>query len=234
MLDISPSYITLFVTFTILLGFIIVINKELKRAKVDRVEGLLFGTIDMILEMTNNFVAGFVGEKRTDKYVPLFFVTFFLIFIGNAVSVLRLTEIALDLTIPFTLTLMMFVYWNYLAIKEAGLKNFIKGFFEPIPFLFPIEVLGFLSKPLSLMIRMFGNILSGYIIMLLLWELNTFLFEMSSNVLALDVLSTLGAFLLVAAIGILQLYFSIFSSFIQATVFTSLSMANISAAIEQN
>ena len=85
--------------------------------------------------------------------------------------------------------------------------GYFKGFFEPLWFLFPLNVVGELATPISLSFRLFGNILGGMIIMSLLYQVVPILIPAP-----------------------LHIYFDIFSGVLQAFIFTMLTMVFISSA----
>jgi len=57
--------------------------------------------------------------------------------------------------------------WTF-SIRERGLKGFVKHYFEPVPWMFPLEVLQDLLKPVTLALRLFGNIFAGGIMLALI------------------------------------------------------------------
>lgn len=63
---------------------------------------------------------------------------------------------------------MSIVLIEYSGIRKKGFKGFIKSFAEPVPFIAPLNVLEVFIRPLSLCMRLFGNILGGFVIMELL------------------------------------------------------------------
>lgn len=139
-----------------------------------------------------------------------------------------------DLSTVIGWAVVVFVLLTYYKIKANGIGGYIKGFFEPLPPLMPINVIGEIAKPLSMAFRHYGNIASGTIITTLLY---TALAAASSALLGL-IPGALGD--LLSQIPILQfglpalfsVYFDLFSSCIQAFIFCMLMMINISVAAE--
>jgi F-type H+-transporting ATPase subunit a len=91
------------------------------------------------------------------------------------------------------------------------LGGYIKGFFDPVPFLAPLNIIGELANPVSLSFRLFGNILSGVIIMGLIYQ-------------ALGFISPL-------VTPVFHAYFDVFSGLIQTFIFIMLTMVFISGAM---
>jgi F-type H+-transporting ATPase subunit a len=57
--------------------------------------------------------------------------------------------------------------WTF-SIRERGFKGWVKHYFEPVPWMFPLEVLQDLLKPITLALRLFGNIFAGGIMLALI------------------------------------------------------------------
>jgi len=99
-----------------------------------------------------------------------------------------------------------------LGLGKNGFGH-IKALFEPMPLLFPINLIGELATPISLGFRLFGNVIGGTIIMGLLYA-------------ALPKLLQFGF------PSVLHLYFDVFSGALQTFIFVMLSMTFVSGAIE--
>ncbi len=115
-----------------------------------------------------------------------------------------------DLNTDLAFGLFVFLLAQGLAIYKKGIWKYIKGYFEPVAFLMPLNVIGELAKPISHSFRLFGNIMGGGILIAILsWLLKYFV-----------------------APAFLWGYFGLFVGLIQAFVFMMLAIAYISAAIE--
>jgi F-type H+-transporting ATPase subunit a len=109
--------------------------------------------------------------------VPLAVALFFFILIANLIEVLP-TELnkdvhllpspTADTNLTYAMAILVMVgVWSF-SIRERGLKGFVKHYFEPVPWMFPLEVLQDLLKPLTLALRLFGNIFAGGIMLALI------------------------------------------------------------------
>jgi F-type H+-transporting ATPase subunit a len=120
----------------------------------------------------------------------------------------------------FAIVLMSFILIHYTAIKTNGWKYF-KRFIEPFPIFLPINLVSVWAPLISMSFRIFGNILSGIILMSLVYfslgNLSTMIFSFLPEGLNSIFLAPLVA-------PWLHLYFDLFSAFIQTLVFISLSM----------
>jgi F-type H+-transporting ATPase subunit a len=109
--------------------------------------------------------------------VPLAVALFFFILIANWLEVIP-TEInkehhllpspTADTNLTYAMAVMVMVGVWIFSIRERGLKGFVKHYFEPVPWMFPLEILQDLLKPVTLALRLFGNIFAGGIMLALI------------------------------------------------------------------
>ncbi|MCC6182932.1 MAG: F0F1 ATP synthase subunit A [Bacteroidia bacterium] len=156
----------------------------------------------LIVFVRDDIAKGNIGEK-SEKFVPYLLTVFFLILVNNF---LGLIPISANLTgnIAFTLVLSVF---TLIIVNINGNKNYWSHIFLPHapkaiwPILIPIEIVGILTKPFALMIRLFANITAGHIIVIslvgLIFVFKTIYISPVSIAFALfiDVLECLVAFL---------------------------------------
>ncbi|AEH50377.1 F0F1 ATP synthase subunit A [Pseudothermotoga thermarum] len=114
-----------------------------------------------------------------------------------------------DINTNATLAVMVFFISQIFGIKAKGIKGWLKSWFEPLPFMFPMNVIGELSKPISHSLRLFGNIAGGALLTYLLSYMVKYLF------------------MPIVFWG----FFGLFVGLIQALVFTVLAIAYIASAI---
>jgi F-type H+-transporting ATPase subunit a len=109
--------------------------------------------------------------------VPLATALFFFILIANWIEVIP-TEInehhhflpspTADTNLTYAMAVMVIIgVWTF-SIRERGFKGFWKHYFEPVPWMFPLEILQDLLKPVTLALRLFGNIFAGGIMLALI------------------------------------------------------------------
>jgi F-type H+-transporting ATPase subunit a len=114
-----------------------------------------------------------------------------------------------DPAITLTLAVMVVILSHYYGIKMKGTGEYVKGFFQPMSFMFPLKIIEEFANTLTLGLRLFGNIYAGEILLALLATLGT------SGVLG----AIGGGVAMLAWLG-----FSIFVGVIQAFIFTMLTM----------
>lgn len=143
------------------------------------------------------------------RYIPYLITVGLYIAISNMIGLLGMKSPTKDVGVTGALALMSIVLIEYAGIHKKGPKNFIKSFAEPIPIMLPMNILELFIRPLSLCMRLFGNILGAFVIMELLK--------------------------IVAPLFVpvpFSLYFDLFDGFIQAYVFVFLTSLFIRESIE--
>ena len=128
---------------------------------------------------------------------------------SNLLGLLGLQPPTSNLSVNVTLALMMFLLIQYNGIRKGGLLARMKELTEPMFFLTPLNIIGELALPISLSLRLFGNILAGSIIMALVYYMMTSFMPFG----ALGYLFT----------PLLHAYFDIFSGLIQTYIFFTLA-----------
>ena len=160
--------------------------------------------IEMLITWLNNFFVDIMGQKGK-KYLPFLETLIIYIGVSNVIGLFGLRPPTKDLNVTAGLAIMSIIYIQYCGIKEKGVKRWLRSFKEPMPLLLPINIMELIIKPLSLCMRLFGNVLGAFVIMELV-----------------KLCIPVGVPL------ILSLYFDVFDGLIQAYVFvflTSLFMA---------
>lgn len=152
-----------------------------------------------------------LGKKRAVTYAPLIFALFLFLLLSNWIGIIPLfEEPTKDLNTPLSLGLMGFVIAHGAGIKSRGIKAYVKEYCEPIFFMAPLNIIGELAKIVSISFRLFGNIMGGVIIILVVSYLTW------SVILP----------------PFLNAFFGLFVGAIQAFVFTMLTVVYISVQVE--
>ena len=155
---------------------VIILWAFLATRKMKLVPSGLQNTAEIVVESINNFTEGFMG-KLGRSFAPYIGTVGLFLIIANTLGALFMGELTHGLIAPQTRTLAVPVALAVMTILIAigagiyykGIGGFIKRLFKPIPILFPFNLLEFITKPLSLSMRLFGNILGAYILMELLF-----------------------------------------------------------------
>ncbi len=115
-----------------------------------------------------NFVRGNMGTGF-DHYIPLVGTIFITSVISNLISLVGIWSPTADLMTELAWGLVVFVLITYHKVKSSGIKEYLRGFLDPIPILLPINVMSECFTPISMACRHFGNILSGTVISTLIY-----------------------------------------------------------------
>lgn len=117
----------------------------------------------MIVEMINNFVRTNIGT-RWKSYAPYFTTLVIYLFFANTSSIFGLTPPTNYVVNNAALASITFFIIQGTGIVSNGILGYLKGFIQPIPVLLPINIISEVSLPLSLTLRLFGNVLSSTVL----------------------------------------------------------------------
>jgi len=152
-----------------------------------------------------------LDKEMARKYGPLICALFMFLVLANWLGIIpHLEEPTKDLNTPLSLGLMGFAIAHYAGIKSKGFKAYIMEYLEPMFFMAPLNIIGELAKIVSISFRLFGNVMGGSIIILVVSYLTYSL-----------VLPPL-----------LNAFFGLFVGTIQAFVFTMLTVVYISVQVK--
>ena len=131
---------------------------------------------ELLVDWFKELVRDALGEAYEERYFPLICALFIFLLLCNWVGIVPgLEEPTKDLNTTLGLGVMGFIIAHGTAIKVKGLKEYIKEYFEPMFFLMPLNVVGEVAKVISISFRLFGNIMGGSIIIIvvshLIWGL---------------------------------------------------------------
>ena len=203
-LDISEStVITWFIiAFVAVLCMILVRNLSVESpSKKQQVLELAVGGLYNIFD-------GLLG-KAGKRYIPYLMSVLIYLGISNVIGILGVKPPTKDMNVTAALALMSIILIEYAGIHAKGGRGFIKSFAQPMAIMTPINILEVFIRPLSLCMRLFGNILGGFVVMELI------------------------KYFVPAIIPIpFSFYFDIFDGLIQAFVFVFLTTLFIKEAVE--
>jgi len=191
-------------------------------------------TLQSVLEMGLEFVYGLVDSvvgSDGKRYYPLFLGLFLYIFVGNLVGLVPgLTAPTSNLNVTASLAIVVFISTHYFGIRKRGFLGYLKHMTGEVPwwlkpFMFIIEMISHLARPLSLSFRLFGNMMAKEVLLGVLAMLVVIFLPSKS---LMQKVLTAGPFLVLPFIYILGMLIS----FIQAFIFTILAVFYIGSAIE--
>lgn len=192
----------------------IVIGRKAKKADFKQNPKGLLHIAEIFVEGIQSLTKQTMGEANVG-FSPYVATLGLYLALANLFGLIGFKSPTSDYNVTLALAMMTFVLIHFNNLRFNGVKNYIKGYFEPFPFLFPINLLGELATPISLSFRLFGNILSGAIIMSLMY----------------NALSGISVFVTPFITPIFHAYFDIFSGLIQTFIFMMLTMVFVSNGI---
>ena len=167
--------------------------------------------VEIFSDVLHGFLTDIIGPKGP-KYFPLIGTLAIFILLSNLAGLVPgLMSPTNNLNTTVACALIVFFYYHVQGIKEQGFVHYAKHFAGPVwwlaPIMVPIELIGHLARPLSLSIRLFGNIMGEDIVIIILFILAPQL------------------------IPIPMILMAIFTSILQAFIFIMLSMMYIAGAV---
>lgn len=187
--------------FLVLCSVIFVRNLEMVPTKIQNY-------LETVVGWLNEFFEDILG-KEGKAYIPYLGTVALYIACANLIGLFGLTPPTKDMNVTAALAIMSIIVIEYAGIKAKGVKNWVKSFAEPIPLIAPINVLEIFIRPLSLCMRLFGNVLGAFVVMELIKMCIPFVIPVPFS-----------------------LYFDIFDGLIQTYVFVFLTSLFIKEAIE--
>ncbi len=121
----------------------------------------------MLIDIINNFVKQNIG-KRWKSFSPWFLTITIFIFFSNISAVFLLENPTSYIIITLALAITSFFVIQGAGIASNGFLGYLKGFLSPNPVMLPMNIISEFSLPISLCLRLFGNIISGSVIALLI------------------------------------------------------------------
>lgn len=207
------------IIFTWIVLGIIFIFSILARFAIKRKYSILGFIFLSFVRSFNNLITNTIGFFSFNHFS---FITslFIFIFVCNIVSLIPwIDEPTSDASTTLALGISSFLYVQISSIIEKGFKEYIKEYFSPFFLLFPLNVIGELAKIISISFRLFGNIFGGSIISKI-W------ISAISGSLLTEILGIITGLNL-----IIVLFFIMFEGFIQAFVFSMLTLTYLSVGI---
>ena len=164
---------------------------------------------ESIVGWLEKFVIGMTGEEGK-AFVPYLCSVLLYIGFANLIGLCGVKPPTKDLNVTAALAVMSIVLVQYEGIHRKGFKGWLKSFTQPMAIVTPINILELFIKPLSLCMRLFGNVLGAFVIMELLKSLIPVVLPVPFS-----------------------FYFDIFDGLIQAYVFVFLTSLYIKEAVEE-
>lgn len=185
----------------------ILLTRNLKvTGKISKRQAIL----ELIYEKSYSFFKGIVGEKGEGAINWLMTVALYIGF-SNIIGIFGFKPPTKSMQVTLALAFTSIFLVELYAFKDKGFAGRIKAFTKPLWLITPINILEVFTKPLSLCMRLFGNVLAAFTIM-----------ELIKIVLPVPVVVPM----------VLSLYFDLFDGLLQAYIFVFLTSLYIQEALE--
>lgn len=205
-----------------------------KRASVVPSKGMFVteGVYDFV---RNGIARDLIGGEKFKPFVPLLFSLFVFILANNLMGVLPPVQMPTmaSIAFPVVLTLIVYVVYHVVGIRKHGFLGYLKTFVPSglpkviVPIVFLLEFISkTVTQPLTLALRLFGNMLAGHMALVLFIMGGWFLVN-SGPMLAI---AGAGSWIM----GLLMTFFEILIQCLQAYVFTLLSASYIGASLAED
>ncbi|WP_109711071.1 F0F1 ATP synthase subunit A [Faecalicatena contorta] len=123
--------------------------------------------LETVIGGIQDFFVGVMG-KENKRYIPYLITVGLYLGVSNIIGLFGFKPPTKDLNVTAALAIMSMFLIEYSGIRKNGFKHWVKHFAEPVPIVAPILVMEIVIRPLSLCMRLFGNVLGAFVVMELL------------------------------------------------------------------
>lgn len=207
--------VTLFICLLIMLFYL----KVRKADPMAEPKGVVLLGI-MAVEFVEKMVKDATNNEIAEKLSPYICSVMLYIFLANIAGLFGIEPPTANYSVTLTLAAITCTLIEVYAIRYKGVKGYVKGLFEPLAPFVIINLISKLGTLLSLSLRLFGNIISGTILMSVIYQL----FAMVSGAIPV-----IGQFNIIGVIvaPFLHMYFDLFSGVMQTYLFSTLTVSFI-------
>lgn len=224
-INITQTFVSLLAVTLLLITLALVVNKRISKRP-----GRLQVVAEKLVTMLYNLVEETMG-KHNARFAPYIGTLFMSSICGTLIGmtqVFRSTTGDLSVTAAWALvTTGMVWYYN---IKNFGFKAWLKGFTEPIVVMTPMNIVSEIASPVSMAFRHFGNVAGGSVLTTLIYTALALLSNFLLGWIPDAVLTYIPPIFQIGIPAFLSIYFDLFSGFVQAFVFSLLTMVYVGAA----
>ncbi len=201
---VDESCVVTWIIMAVIVLVCFLLTRNLKVTNISRRQA----AVEFAVTKLEALVADCVGEAG-ERYVPYLITVLIYVGLADIVGVFGFKPPTKSLNVTAALAIMSIVLVQVAGIRAKGTKGWLKSFKEPVPIVTPFNILDLVTRPLSLCMRLFGNVLGAFVIMEIL-----------------DVVVP------VFVPAICSLYFDFFDGILQAYVFVFLTGMYIKEATE--
>lgn len=215
------------IIITIFLGILFwLMNKKLKSLKGNEQPGRITAAIIAYVKWIDEYTIDSMGREYGRKFSAYIGSIFIYILVSNLSGLVGLEAPTSNWSVTLLLAGITWLSIQVVSIRTNSFKGYLQGFLEPFTFFVIPNVFGQIAPLISLSLRLFGNVVAGSTIMSLLYMFTGWISSFMPLIGGFNFFGVIVA-------PVLHLYFDIFSGFLQAFLFISLSMIFIGVETPQ-
>lgn len=203
-IPVLESVVVTWIVMAVLILLAVFLTAGLKTQNISKRQAFA----EFIYEKLTGIVGGMLGEEGK-AYVPYLVTVLLYIALSDVIGLFGFKSPTKDLNVTAALAVMSIILVEGAGIYHKGVEKWLHSFIEPVPIVTPFNILDVFTRPLSLCMRLFGNVLGAFVIM---------------ELLKLVVPPIIPA--------VFSIYFDLFDGILQAYVFVFLTSLYIKEAIE--
>lgn len=155
---------SIFVAFLLIIMMVIIIVK-VKKSNYKTIPGKIVLLAEKLVVWINDMCKETMGKKYWKKYAPFVLTLAMFIFLSNILGFFGFISPTGNVYVTLTLGLITGFVLQFTCIKTQGFKGWFKGLLDPIPLMLPLNIISEMTTPISLGMRLFGNIFSGSVLL---------------------------------------------------------------------
>lgn len=178
-----------YVVMSLIAAVLLILFFSLSSRNLHLIPSKLQNVMELIIQFFESLLADLIGEEGK-KYLPLVGTIGLFILACNLMGLVPgFMSPTSKINVTAGCALTVFIYYHWQGIKSQGLFKYLKHFMGPIPFLaplmVPIEIISHFSRPLSLSMRLFGNIFAEELLILIMASIIPFLLPLPFMAIAI-------------------------------------------------
>jgi len=221
-IDVTESIVNMWIIMAFIVAVCIILTRNLKVVPTSKRQIIAEKLVEMLTDLVKNTMGA-----HNMKFMPYVGTLFTISVLGSLSSLLTMRPYTADYSVVLSWALVTFFMIHITNIRCNGIRAYLKGYVDPVPFMLPLNLVSELATPISMSFRHFGNIAAGTIITKLVYA---GLASASAAILAWipNAFFSGVPILQLGVPAVLSLYFDLFSGFLQAYIICMLTMVFIS------
>jgi F-type H+-transporting ATPase subunit a len=170
--SITKNVFSMLLTAILILWLFISLGNTYRKTGISEPKGIQGFIEPLILFIRDDIALMTIGKEKYEKFMPYLLTSFFFIWISNMIGIIPFFPFGANVTGNIAVTMVLAMFTFVITQVSAG-KDYWKHIvampgvpFWLAPIMIPLEIIGLISKPFALMIRLFANITAGHIIIL--------------------------------------------------------------------